>query len=744
MADNTTNNKIVTTVELDVNLAAQEIVKLNSLASDSTAGLSERLDAKNKQIKIQNDLNKKGISDLEKQVKGLRGVVGKEKEYIKATQKLEKAKLNEVKVTERNAKSQRKLTDSYGKSKGAINKLDNATGGMITRLKALAANPIILFMTLLVGAFTLLKKAFTSSEEGQNKWNKAMAVVDALLGNLLDLVADFANILVDLFSNPKESLESFGKLIKENLINRFDGLINLIPELGKAITLLFSGKFSEAGKVAGNAVAKVALGVDDLSGKIIKATEATKNFIKEQEREANLAAQVADKRAEADKIERQLLVDRSVLEAKIAQKRLDAKKENEFTSKQRKAFLEEAQKLEDQLIEKETKYLELRRDAQILENTFSRSNKENLDAEAKAIAAVNDQQAVRAKKAKKLQTELNTITKEIERDDKKDSKELNDFKQGLILKESESKTAAIERERSENILALENLKITEEEKSQLLLDIDTNYRAKKKGLDAEEDALKLEKEIIDLEVKLEKEAIEMQRLLENDRLTVDERIKIQQDYVDRVTDIKVKAAAGDASKEEKAKKDGEVAKGKIRKIELKAESEKNKAILESGINMAADAFGIAQEVAVAKMLMAAPEAIGNVWSQAAKQPTIPQMLLHGAVGTATTISPIVKGLKDIKKTRFSKKKGGTGGGGGSISSASAGSAPVGVSDISSLAESNASRLGTNSSLSSRASADAVNGGTLGGVSGNIIFSENAHNNFRSQVNFREDRTTMGG
>ena len=94
----------------------------------------------------------------------------------------------------------------------------------------------------------------------------------------MDLVAHLANVLVDLFSNPKESLESFGELIKQNLINRFDGLLNLIPELGRAITLLFDGEFSEAGKVAGNAVAKVALGVDDLSGKIEKATEATKGF----------------------------------------------------------------------------------------------------------------------------------------------------------------------------------------------------------------------------------------------------------------------------------------------------------------------------------------------------------------------------------------------------------------------------------------------------------------------------------
>tara|TARA_R110002124_G_scaffold71894_1_gene192305 strand:- start:1161 stop:1595 length:435 start_codon:yes stop_codon:yes gene_type:complete len=144
------------------------------------------------------------------------------------------------------------------------------------------------------------------------------------------------------------------------------------------------------------------------------------------------------------------------------------------------------------------------------------------------------------------------------------------------------------------------------------------------------------------------------------------------------------------------------------------------------------------------MLMAAPEALGNVWKNAAAQPTIPQMLLHGAVGTATTISPIIKGLKQIKQTRFSKKSksGRSGGGGGSISAPTAGATPVGVSDIANLSGSNASRMGTDSSLSSRASADAVNGGTLGGASSGIVFSENAYSDFRSQVDFKEDKTTI--
>ena len=51
----------------------------------------------------------------------------------------------------------------------------------------------------------------------------------------------------------------------------------------------------------------------------------------------------------------------------------------------------------------------MRKDAQILENTFSRTDKENLDKEAKARAAVNNQIAKRANVARQLQRELNTV-----------------------------------------------------------------------------------------------------------------------------------------------------------------------------------------------------------------------------------------------------------------------------------------------------------------------------------------------
>jgi len=264
-----------------------------------------------------------------------------------------------------------------------------------------------------------LAAAFTTSEEGQNKFNKLSTVMGAIVGNLVDLLADLGEKLIAAFENPQQALKDFAKLIKDNIVNRFEGLLELIPQLGKAVKLLFEGEFAEAGKVAINANAKIVLGVENITEKVEEAIVATQDFIKEQETEANLAAKVADMRAKADKIERELLVNRSKLESDIALLRLKARQEDEFSAEVRRAALLEAQELEDQLLNQEKAALVLRRDAQLQENEFSRSNKENLDKAAQATAEVNRLVARRADIARTLQRELNTINNQIEAEDKR-------------------------------------------------------------------------------------------------------------------------------------------------------------------------------------------------------------------------------------------------------------------------------------------------------------------------------------
>ena len=747
MAENITNNKIITTVSLDADAAAQEIVKLNSLASDGTQELSSRLDAKNKQIEIQNNLNKKNISDLEKEVKGLKGVEGAEKQLEKAQKNLTKAKLNEVKVTEKNGKAQRKLADAYAKSKGAINKLDNATGGFITRLKLLATNPIVLFMTILVGAFKLLKEAFTSSEEGQNKWAKAIAVVNTVLGNFTDVIADVAEFLFDAFTNPVESIKSFGKAVKENISNRLEGLTELIPELGKAIGLLFDLEFSKAAEVAGNAVAKVGLGIENITDKVKKSAQAVKDFAKAQADEAKLSGIVADKRAEADKIERALIVRRSELESKIAENKLKARKEEDFTAKQRRDFLLEAQELEDELIDKESKYLILRRDAQVLENTFSRSNKENLTKEAEAIAAVNNQAAIRARKAKKLQNELNTVTKQLATETtKKNKKELaeikaiEDFKKKISLAAENTKLKKLEEEREKSLEALELLKVTDEQKAQLKLDIEAKY---KEDLQVITDAANLVARTAE-----EKEAAERLRIREEENLAKSEAR--QRDLDDETRTI-----------EDKKRINSEYV-GFLRGIGglLRGLAGKNKTLATASMLLqkgAAIAGIVVENTATnAKSLLATSAEVSAYSANAAATSLIAPPISAAytaaavaakAIGAKRVLGNNVRaGLSIAKIASTGIGRGSSGGGGGGGVGPTSSNAPTGVgtSDINNLSANNASRRGNDSSLSDAANAAALrNNASLNGGA-TVVFSEGSYSDFQNQVQFREDLSTIGG
>ena len=166
MADQ--NNKIKTTVELDASNAQIEINKLNAIASDSTRSLEERIEAKNKQVELQEKLSKKTISNLEKEIKALDGVAGSEKKVEALTKKLDATRVRSAKITDTNEKSQAKLNQSLKDSKSASVALDKASMGLLGALRALAANPLLAPVTLIIGALSLLKEAFTSSEEGQD------------------------------------------------------------------------------------------------------------------------------------------------------------------------------------------------------------------------------------------------------------------------------------------------------------------------------------------------------------------------------------------------------------------------------------------------------------------------------------------------------------------------------------------------------------------------------------------------
>ena len=501
--------------------------------------------------------------------------------------------------------------------KSVIGSLKNVTKGFKTVKLAVASTGI----GLLIIAIASLTAAFRGSEEGQNKFAKIMTVIGALTGNLVDLLADLGEGIINAFNNPIETIKGFAKTITTYVTKKIEGVIDGVGLFGKAIKKVFSGDFSGALDDATKGFSKLAaaspFGI--IKDGIDAATKSVKGFIEEQKKELNQAAKVADMRAKADKIERKLIVDRSKLESEVANLRLKSRQEEQFSAAERKQALLDAQKLEEQILSKETEYLELRRDAQILENTFSRSNKENLTKEAEAIAAVNRQVAARANTARQVQREVNTIQKQIEAEDKR------------IAQETKAKNDKIKADEKTRLDAIQKVR--------------DEFTAKQKEKEAQSE---LEK--IDLE--------EQKKIAELDKLkaTENQKKEIYEYYAGLRTDVEVK----EIKKKEQIEK--------LRKQQTLNDA---KSTLNQIAQLAGKDSKIGKAMAIASATISGVEGVQNAYSTAQKSPITTFFPAYPIVQSALAGAVALKNISAIKSV--DPKGGGSStiptpsGGGGSVS-----------------------------------------------------------------------------
>ena len=218
-------------------------------------------------------------------------------------------------------------------SGGAITKfkgLKGTLGGVVKSFKTLKGAIIATGLGALIIAVVALTTAFTNSEAGQNKFAKILKQLGVIAGNV-----------GDIFSS-----------------------------LGMAIIALFSGDLDEAGKA-----------FDEFKERIT-------NFGEETKREIALAGELANKIAEANKKERELLVERAKINVEINKLKTKAAEVDKFTTEQRISFLQEAAALENEITGKEVELAKTRRDIKIQENLLSESTQEDLMDEAILIEQV--------------------------------------------------------------------------------------------------------------------------------------------------------------------------------------------------------------------------------------------------------------------------------------------------------------------------------------------------------------------
>lgn len=562
----------------------------------------------------------KGLNDLEKSIDGVNKEV---KETSKSTQAmsgtLDKATGGAV--------------SKFAAFKGAI-------GGVTTGFKSLRVAIIGTGIGALLIAVTSLGQAFTRSEEGQNKFAKILGVIGSVTGNLLDLLADLGENIISVFENPKQSIKDFSNLIKDNIVNRFEGLLNLIPNLGKAVEQLFKGNFKEAGKIAADSVGKVVLGVDSVTDSVNNAVESVKDFGKEIKADAESAAKIADQRANAEKKARDLIVQRAQAEQDIARLREKAVNKDKFTAEERIKFLEEAGKISEDLAAKETEVAKLRLEAKRTENALTKSNKDDLNEAAQLEASVIQLETQRLNLQKRLSTELLTA-------------------------KNEAKKAA---EEEPEIIDKKLLKIQE---------IQEAYKQKQKDKDAE-----TELEKINLE--------EERKLAELDRLEASELQK--QEVRDYYNGLRV---------ENEIKLDAEIVKAKeatdAAQVEIDNKTRKAK---EDNLAKVGDALGsfaelAGKETAAGKALAISQTLISTYLGAQSSYASLASIPYVGpALGFAAAGAAVVGGFKQIQAIKSVKvPKGGGGGGASGGAGAAASAAPkppsfniVGASDTNQLAD----------------------------------------------------------
>ena len=474
----------------------------------STKDAQANVDELNKSFEAQEDL----VSGLEKELAGYNkklseteGMSGKAMQRRDALNKKIKETKNRL-IEEKQGlkdvnKDRKRANDTLKKSKkdaadytGVLGILDSQTGGLISSTKnftgsvggaakglKLARLAAVAFVAVpIIAAIAGIASALTSSEEGQNKMSRWFTQIKVVIGNVTDILSDF----------------------------------------GFAVIKVFSGDFKGA-RESINAV-----------------TEGIKNFGEETSKEIKKAGELADARAKADKLERQLQIDRAEATRKFNELREIAADKENVSIGDRIAALKEAGRIEEEITLKEIEAAKLRADAKTLENSLSKSTKEDLDEEAALRAKVIELEASRLKKQKTLTAEITTNLREAKAERKAeeaaekaaqkeaDAKEVENAKKLAELKKQIRDAEAVSKEekRALELIKIEehfqNLLLQAEEQNLVTDELDAARRealvAKQAEYDAEDDAK--EKALADKKTAdREKELAEAQKIEDKKR-----------------------------------------------------------------------------------------------------------------------------------------------------------------------------------------------------------------------------------
>ena len=376
-----------------------------------------------------------------------------------------------------------KSADKGSKGVGGVSK---AFKGLGTAIKAAGIG-------LVIAALAKLSEIFQQNQKVADLFNTAFEAVSIAFNDFVSFIVDNSGAVVDffksIFENPLESVKELGRSIKANIIERFESFLDTLGFLASAVKKVFSGDFAgalEDVKSAGKESIDVLTGVNDTFDKgvefINKNKDAIKGYITETIKSAKENVKLANA-AELAAVKNQGLIEKYDRQAEqLRQIRDDESKSIEDRIKANEDL---AKVLDDQ--EKAMK--ENAAIAVASAKAELDKNKENIELQKAYAEALNEQAAIEAQ-ITGFRSEQQTNTNALLREQKDLQNEL-----ALIGKsERDIQREELQQQYLEQKALIDREVTDEEEKNNLLLLAEEDFKTKLKelndGFDAEDLATK--------------------------------------------------------------------------------------------------------------------------------------------------------------------------------------------------------------------------------------------------------------
>ena len=384
------------------------------------------------------------------------------------------------KVIGRNQRNVGNYTESIQEAVGGMGDLSPAADrasqgiqGLKGAFRALMTNPIVAILAAIAGALITLFKAFKQTSAGAELMNKITGTMQGLMGRLRIIATEVADALVSGFKWAKETLSDLVGFIRNEVIGRFQGLI----ETAK-------GLISLDWQQAKDGMDKVASGANNTAKNFNDAQKAT-NQLKQETK--SLAQQYRElNEAQRDINIANVETQRQLDDLRTKEERYKGIVDDETRSwSEREKAEKKARKASQKRVELEEKIA--KRNLELARTEFElaqKTDKDELQAKKKLLKAENAYQEAKRETIKQEQ-EANERRRKLQQDKLEQEVE--------ILIEGADTTIKKNREkiRSDEITAKKRQKILEKTQKQAKNSFNEQIKAIKEFSDVEFNAQEL-------------------------------------------------------------------------------------------------------------------------------------------------------------------------------------------------------------------------------------------------------------